>query len=140
MKAVAKTLVLDKHGHVLVLRRSSSHPYFAHHWDFPGGEVEQGENPLSAAVRELNEETGLVIDTLKLEQSFSKTVSEQLQHILFVTNLDSVKPELFISWEHDHYEWLTLEGLLSEIMPENVDPYYKDVIDWLISKEQVKDK
>ena len=30
------------------------------YWDFPKGEVEVGEEPLASAVRELEEETGLV--------------------------------------------------------------------------------
>jgi len=30
-----------------------------HHWDFPKGLVEEGEEPLEAAVRELAEETGV---------------------------------------------------------------------------------
>ena len=48
-------MVVRRHGHgvrFLPLRAYN-------HWDFPKGEVEPGEEPLSAAQREVAEETGL---------------------------------------------------------------------------------
>jgi 8-oxo-dGTP pyrophosphatase MutT (NUDIX family) len=42
------------------------------HWQFPGGKLEQGENPEEAAKREIFEETNLVVDDLEKfgEESF----------------------------------------------------------------------
>ena len=134
MKLIAKVLVVDKHGDVLVLRRSSSHPNYAHHWDFPGGEVEHGENPASAAAREIEEETGITIGPTMLDLGFDKRLSDQLTHMLFVTNLDSAKPSVATSWEHDTHKWLDINTLLAETMPDTADPYYKNVIAWLSSR------
>jgi excisionase family DNA binding protein len=53
---VALAVITSKHGVLAVLRRDAD-PL----WAFPGGEVEPGEAPMDAAVREVKEETGLEI-------------------------------------------------------------------------------
>lgn len=134
MKIVAKTLIFDKQGKILILRRSGTHPRFAHHFDLPGGEVEQDEVPANTVAREIREETGLIIETSRLKLGFEKRLSNELAHMLFVTNLDSVRPEIILSWEHDTYEWLWAKTLLDEPLPRNTDPYYIDVVKWLGSR------
>ncbi len=54
----ASLLLLDQHSRVLLVKRGAE-PY-AGYWGFPGGRIEQGEDSLSAALRELCEETGVV--------------------------------------------------------------------------------
>jgi 8-oxo-dGTP diphosphatase len=49
------------HDTVLMLRRRTDARSFPGHWCFPGGQVEAGESPAHAAVREAFEETGLRI-------------------------------------------------------------------------------
>jgi 8-oxo-dGTP diphosphatase len=53
-------LVRDRAGAVLVVR-----PTYTEGWLLPGGHLETGESPLSAAVREVREELGL---TLKISR------------------------------------------------------------------------
>lgn len=36
-----------------------------------------------------------------------------------------------LSWEHKKYRWMTLSELLDTNIPEDADPYYIDVIDYL---------
>lgn len=54
-------------GELEVLLAHPGGPFFTHkdegHWTIPKGEVEPGEDLLATAVREVQEETGLVIDT-----------------------------------------------------------------------------
>ncbi len=50
----ANLLATDEEGRILVVR-----PTYTREWMLPGGRVERGETPHSAAVRETREETGL---------------------------------------------------------------------------------
>lgn len=47
-----------RQGKLLVSRRAQG-SHLAGHWEFPGGKIESGEEPVAAAQRELEEETGL---------------------------------------------------------------------------------
>jgi 8-oxo-dGTP diphosphatase len=49
-------------GAILVARRDDE-AHLGGTWEFPGGKVEPGEEPLAAALRELREETGLAAST-----------------------------------------------------------------------------
>lgn len=50
--------VIERDGRILICRRpeGKAHPL---KWEFPGGKVEAGEEPLSALARELDEELGI---------------------------------------------------------------------------------
>ena len=49
-------IVLDPNGRVLL-----AHATETSHWDIPKGQGEPGETPMEAALRELREETGIVL-------------------------------------------------------------------------------
>jgi 8-oxo-dGTP diphosphatase len=63
---VALVLLVDGQGRVLMQHRSVDAPISPNRWGLPGGHVEDGEDPLAAAHRELLEETGLTVDRLRL--------------------------------------------------------------------------
>ncbi len=46
-------------GSILVARRADDQ-HLGGAWEFPGGKIEEGEEPATAALRELREETGLI--------------------------------------------------------------------------------
>lgn len=81
------------------------------HWDFPKGHVERGEDDLTAALRELKEETGISdVEPLlgfRREVSYffmegSERVSKKVIYFAFKAS----RPDVTLSHEHLSYEWL----------------------------------
>ena len=129
-KIVAKALVRSSEGLCLVLHRGNTHPLFPGHIDFPGGEVEPKETPEAAVMREIQEETGLLIDPNKLKKLFAKQY-QQTTHVLFEAKLAEPDAKVALSWEHKSYRWITPEELKSLPKFSDADPYYTDAVDYL---------
>jgi 8-oxo-dGTP diphosphatase len=58
---VAAAIVRQADGRVLLAERPPGKPW-AGYWEFPGGKIEPGEQPLAALARELHEELGIEPD------------------------------------------------------------------------------
>ena len=61
MPRFAAVLLVDPAGRLLLQERDQHAPIDADRWGLCGGHMEPGEEPLEAAVRELVEETGVVL-------------------------------------------------------------------------------
>ena len=133
VKVVAKALVRSSEGLCLVLHRGNTHPRFPGHIDFPGGEVEPKETPEAAVMREIQEETGLLVDSKKLKKLFTKQY-QQATHVLFEVKLTEPDAKVALSWEHKSYRWITPEELKSLPKFSGADSYYTDVVDYLSSQ------
>ena len=132
-KIVAKALVWNSEGLYLVLYRSNTHPLFPGHIDFPGGEVEPKETPEAAVMREIQEETGLLVDPKKMKKLFAKQY-RQTTHMLFEAKLAEPDAKVALSWEHKSYRWITPEELKPLPKFSGADSYYTDVVDYLPSQ------
>lgn len=79
MKQAACVLVIQD-GEVLAVSRKNDHTAMG----FPGGKVDDGESVVECAVRELREETGLVVDAFNLELIFQGTDAAQYEVASFL--------------------------------------------------------
>lgn len=93
-------------------------------WDFPKGNMEEGESELQTVLREVREETGLrgirVLDGFRrvIEYFYrrdGKNVHKRVVYFLAGTSEDTVK----ISHEHQGFGWFTYEQALKKASYEN---------------------
>lgn len=117
---VAKTAIFNDEGRVLVLCRSVNDPHRPGGSDFPGGKVDDGEEFVIGAIREMQEEAGLQLEPNDLELVYSYTkngynsefkMDINFVWLGFVAKLPA-KQTVTLSFEHDSYEWLTIDEAL----------------------------
>ena len=98
----------------LIIRSSGLKKKRKEFWDFPKGKLEKGETGLQAATREAQEETG--IKNFVIDQNFKETIryftwrdGKRIPKFVAMFLVDAKTDKVKLSWEHDAYEWLSLE-------------------------------
>lgn len=113
---VAKAAVFDKDNKVLLLRRSETDPRRPLQWDLTGGWVDEGEDFVSAVVREIEEETGLVVPKEELHLTYTSTAMRDKGNVcwlFFVAKTD--RTHVKISYEHSEFQWVELKQAIDMI-------------------------
>ena len=130
----AKAVILRSDKKMLVLRRSQTHPSDAGQPDLPGGVIEPGEEPLDTLIREIKEETGVVVnsDSIKLVYENTSTKDDSFIRHLYLIKFDK-EPKIKLSWEHDKYEWMEVEHLAK--IEEKYLPFYAQALHYLTSND-----
>lgn len=112
MKEIQKA-VIEKEGKFLVLLRSPQTRYFPEHWDFPGGKLEPGEEPQQGIIREIREETDLIIEPLQIVGVFEIDLDNAgyNTHKFTVYSTKLISGTVRLSNEHTAFAWVTKEKL-----------------------------
>lgn len=108
---IVHSLVVNQ-GKVLILRRAKEKDPLRNRWDFPGGTLEDGEQPILGARREVREETGLELKDLQLFYCVSildNSRNKQFVTLIFLgeTNTDPRGIKLNRR-EHSEFRWIGL--------------------------------
>lgn len=102
------TVACINDNHILLLRRGPTAKWKAGMYCLPGGKLEKGESLKDGALRELFEETSIVIYRDNLHP-LNIDYQDGYSKIVFVTNLDH--RNVTLNWEHDHYIWISLSDM-----------------------------
>lgn len=96
--------------------------YGAGHWGFPKGHLEANETEVEAAIREIEEETGIPRARLRFHDGFrgrtdykfrrGRTLVEKGVDFFLV---ESEVPDVRLSHEHTDYAWLTYKEALKRL-------------------------
>lgn len=127
---VVAAALIDRDGRVLLAQRPPNKS-MAGLWEFPGGKVEDGENPEDSLIRELNEELG--IDTwgsCLAPLSFASHSYEDFHLLmpLFACRKWIGTP---MAMEGQVLKWVSKSDLKNYAMPPADIPLIAAIRDWL---------
>lgn len=100
-------------------------------WDLPKGHVDPGETNLECALRELEEETGITVDDIELDETFkfkhkylvcsnrTGNVPKKKKLIIYLARL--IRPVKLKLTEHDSFEWFDWQPP-HRIQEKTIDP------------------
>lgn len=125
MKEKKFASVLIKHNDaVLLCKRSPWHVSRAGEWSIPGGSIENGETPIDAAVRELEEETNIfpksalnLIDIINTSNKDGEAKTGTMYIFLMETD-EKISPDLTFAndgFEHTEWGYFTINDLPSPL-------------------------
>ena len=132
---------------VIVVRRFAGGPRYLclrayRYWDFPKGEVGADEDPLTAAVREVEEETGLTHLAFPWGQEYRETPPYRRGKVARYYLAESERGEVRLPVsaelgrpEHHEFRWLDYAGA-RERLAERVRP----ILDWADALVEARDR
>lgn len=93
---------------ILLLRRSSNVGSFQGYWSGVSGYIEKGQTPFNTAITEIEEETGLKQNELKLIAT-GKPIKVKVKNQILVIHpllFETRRKNIKLDWEHESYKWV----------------------------------
>lgn len=115
-RKIVLTGIIKFQDEFLSVQRSKNDDFMPGSWEFPGGNIEEGETIIEALKREVFEETGISInaDKVKIVNLYDKIKEkEEKYHYIeldFLIEVESKELDVKLSSEHDNYRWLKVES------------------------------
>ena len=131
-------MVLFNSSKVLLLRHSSISSRGGGHWDFPKGHIDDGETEIQTALRELEEETGIV--QVKVVDGFRDTITytfsgrqEQIGKEVVFFLATTKESKVTLSHEHIDYSWLDFDSAFSRLTYDNARQVLRNAIEFYVN-------
>jgi len=103
--------IIWKEGKVFIARRKPEKS-MGGYWEFPGGKIEEGENPEEALARELKEELGMLVNVTRFFGSNTHAY-EKFTIELIAYECTFIEAS-FLLTDHDDWKFITPSALSDE--------------------------
>lgn len=129
-RKIVLTGIIKFQDEFLSVQRSKNDDFMPGSWEFPGGNIEEGETIIEALKREVFEETGISInaDKVKIVNLYDKIKEkEEKYHYIeldFLIEVESKDLEIKLSKEHDDYRWVKSD---SDILDDFIKDKLKNI-------------
>lgn len=119
-------LIREKSAGAIIFRKEENRAYYlllhyqAGHWDFPKGNIENGEKEIDTAKREIYEETGIQdVEFIfgfreVIEYFYYRNGQKVYKTVVFYLAKTNTK-EVRLSYEHKGYAWLSYEEAIKRV-------------------------
>jgi 8-oxo-dGTP diphosphatase len=97
-------------------------------WEFPGGQVEEGETIPHALEREVFEETGIIVRVKSLVGIYSNIRKPSIVNMDFIC--EYISGELTTSVESTQVEWVDSEEALSRVKRQAIYKRLKNMLEF----------
>ncbi|XP_063309892.1 bis(5'-nucleosyl)-tetraphosphatase [asymmetrical] [Pelobates fuscus] len=113
--------------------------YGIHHWTPPKGHVDPGEDDLTTALRETEEEAGLNSSQFNIVDGFRKelnyNVNEKPKTVIYwLAELKDFNTEVKLSNEHQDFRWLSLPEACKHAGYKDLQDTLKEANEFLHSR------
>ncbi len=99
-------------------------------WVAPGGKIEKGESPYDCAIREFNEETGLLSSEIHFRGMISLVLPQvdciSMQFLFFVPKFTG---DLIMDNREGNLKWWSIDEIPYQNMPEGISRFFLQIID-----------
>ena len=132
-KLIAHSLIMFKNKYLVIKRsdiKRGEKNYYPSYWDIPGGSVEDGELPRQAAIRECQEEVGLVISLENIiheDSNFDKGKNTMFTRLVYICTLKNTNDYVIQLDPEEHSEYRLISSL-DEMSNEKIVPFLIDIL------------
>ena len=121
---VAVKAIIQYKGKVLIIKRSEYDPINAFIWEFPGGRIHFREELQDALLREVKEETGLIVSVGDILYATNCEICKT-RHCVIISYLCKAEEDaISLSKEHTEYIWadkMQLQEFLHKPILDDLD-------------------
>lgn len=104
MVNIARVIILNNKGKILILKRNPSEEHYPGLWDIPGGGMDKGESLKDTAIREAKEECGLDV---KIQEDYFTVFHRTDAPVDIYGFLGGLtKGDVVLSKEHTDFAWM----------------------------------
>ena len=140
MKEVSAYILYDDDNRVLLMRRTLNAPTNPGYWGLFGGKIKKGENPITAVLREAQEELRINLKNIQLFKTYNHLdeYGKQIRHIFIGPLQYSIKKLKTQQNEGINLDLFTLDDLYNIKITKNDLEIIQDVIKTKISSKKRK--